>query len=297
MLAPVNPTSATHSRSNALGFVLSNWGEVRTAADELSKSGLIPDYLRGKPADVLVILLQGSALGLDPITALTNIYVVKGRPFMASLMRQAIVRNSVECEYIRIIESTAKQCTVETKRRGDPAPVRQTYTYAMAELSGITNQNQKYRTEPDVMLKRRAMSRLLEDVYPDVLRGLGDRDEDPGALEVLQRADAAAMAKTAPPPSEVKKKPVPVSAEPAPEEAHFEEPAPAEPVLTEPLATAGDGFVEEHPAFVRLAAASSKAEIDEASKLGGKELPKGHALRDAFAVAVSNRRRDVEQGR
>lgn len=295
MADEMNSALAAPPKKAALGFMLTNWDEVYRAATQLSKSGLVPEYLRGKPEDMLVILLQGSALGLDPVTSYQNIYVVKGRPFMASLLRQAIVRNSSECEYIRLVESTAKQATYETKRRGEAA-TRMTYTYAQAELSGITKQNPKYQTEPDVMLRRRCVSRLLDEVYPDILKGLGDRDEDPGALEYLQRADADAMARTAPPPTEVKKKPVPVKVETKPvEEAQYEEPLDeTPPAPPEAPAQADDGA--EHPAFVRLAEATTKSEIDEASKLGGAELPKGHPLRESFGKAVAERRRAIAQG-
>jgi hypothetical protein len=49
-------------------------------AKVLGMSALLPQALRGKPADVLVTVMYGREMGLTPMQSIQGIYVVNGRP-------------------------------------------------------------------------------------------------------------------------------------------------------------------------------------------------------------------------
>ena len=63
-------------------------------AETLAAASLIPRAFQQRPADVLVAVEYGEALGIKPIVALSEINVINGTPslsasLMASLARQA----------------------------------------------------------------------------------------------------------------------------------------------------------------------------------------------------------------
>lgn len=161
-----------------LPFVPRNMDEAWRIATELAKSSLIPDALRGKPNDVLVAVMTGAELGIQPMQSMREIYVVKGRPFIASLLRVAMIRQSPECLSWQLVESTPQRATFRTQRRGDQEPTTMTYTIQEAEAAGLVAQNSRYRTDPALQLRRRCAGRLIDEVYPDVIRGVGAREDE-----------------------------------------------------------------------------------------------------------------------
>lgn len=58
----------------------------------MAGSGLVPDKLQGKPADVFLILLTGRDLGIPVTAALRKVYVVDGQPSLAPQLKLALVR-------------------------------------------------------------------------------------------------------------------------------------------------------------------------------------------------------------
>jgi len=176
------PAAIQRRPQEPLPFVPNNMEEAWRTSDLLAKASILPDALKGKPHDVLVAVLTGAELGISPMQAIREVYVVKGKPFIASLLRVAIVRQSPECLAWQLVESTDQRATYRTQRRGDAQPTTMSYTIKEAEASGLLAQNSKYKTDPALMLRRRCAGRLIDEVYPDIIRGVGDRDTD--AVEV-----------------------------------------------------------------------------------------------------------------
>lgn len=152
-------------------------------ADQLAKSSLIPTALRGKPADVLVILMKGQELGLSPIQSLSEVSVIEGKPSSSAALKVALcVRRPDICEYFRMTESTATKATYETKRAGNE-PVSLSWTIEQAKTAGLTGK-QNWQRHPDAMLRARCSSALATAVYPDLVQGLmtfDEADEIPGS--------------------------------------------------------------------------------------------------------------------
>lgn len=78
--------------SNTTSLQPRDLGEAMTIAETLAKSGLVPYALRGKPADVLIIIMYGMELGLSINQALNGINVIKGRPSLSADLRVAKTR-------------------------------------------------------------------------------------------------------------------------------------------------------------------------------------------------------------
>ena len=68
--------------------------EAYRLAANLAQAGLMPRDLRGKPPDVLAILLYGQDLGLSPMQSVQGIYVVEGRPSLSAQLWLALVRRA-----------------------------------------------------------------------------------------------------------------------------------------------------------------------------------------------------------
>lgn len=142
----------------------------------LSRSGLLPGPLRGKPDDVLVIMMAGRDLGLSPMQALRSIYVVEGRPSLsAELMRALCLTRPDVCQTFRLVESTPERCTYEAMRRGDREPTSVTWTTADAARAGLSGTN--WKRYPAAMLRARASADIARAVFPDIVAGLVATEE------------------------------------------------------------------------------------------------------------------------
>jgi len=159
-----------------VGFEPENATQASKLATWLSKSALIPDSLRGKPADIFVILVTGHELGISPMQALRGLNVIKGKPVLsADLMVAQCVRSREICEYFRLVESSTKFAAYEAKRKGSE-PVSLTYTIEEAKAAGLTS-NAVWTKHTAAMLRARCSSALARAVFPDLVMGIYTPDE------------------------------------------------------------------------------------------------------------------------
>jgi hypothetical protein len=155
-------------------------------ADQLSKASMLPDHLRGKPANVLLVLELGRSLGIDPIHALSAISVVKGKPTMsAELMRALVLRAG---HRFRIVESSQTECTIDVARHEYPDDVSSfAYTMSDAEAAGLAGSD-TYKRHPKAMLLARCTTMAARAVFPDVIAGISytpdELDDPPQATRV-----------------------------------------------------------------------------------------------------------------
>ena len=164
--------------------------EHTTLAKTLAPSVAVPAELRGKPADVMAIIMRGAELGLPPMSALASMHCIKGRVTLSADGMAALVRRNREvCVYLRLVESNSEVATFETQRVGDQAPTRLSFTRAQAKAAGLGGDN--WQRFPDAMLRARCLSAICRAVHSDLLLGLYDPDELGG--------EAAPSAVTPPP--------------------------------------------------------------------------------------------------
>lgn len=150
--------------------------EARSLAETIAKSSLLPAALVGKSADVLVQILAGRELGLEPMTAIRSIHIINGKPTLAADAMVGLVLGSGLAEYFAQTDASATSVTYETKRRGSPVAQRVTWTMDDARRAGVTG-NPTWAKYPRQMLAARCKSELARSAYPDVLAGVYDPDE------------------------------------------------------------------------------------------------------------------------
>jgi hypothetical protein len=77
--------------------------DIRTAmefARVMAVSELIPVALRGKPGNVLAVVLYGQEIGLGAMQAMNNVHVVEGKPVMSAELWRAKLREHGHNYYI-----------------------------------------------------------------------------------------------------------------------------------------------------------------------------------------------------
>jgi hypothetical protein len=160
---------------------------LKDMARTLAQSSLIPDALRGKPADIWIVLMTGRELGLQPMRALQCIDVVKGKPVLSAELIVGIVKASPLCEYFDLIKSDGTVALYKTKRTDSPNEVELGFTIQEAEQAGLLKKD-NWRGYAASMLRARAKKYLAREVYPEVVMGLAIEDEVP---EILSNTAAA----------------------------------------------------------------------------------------------------------
>lgn len=159
------------------GFEPANLSEAMQLATQLSASALIPTPLRGRPGDVMVILIAGHEMGLSPMQALRGIHVIEGKPVVsADLMVAQAVRRRDVCRYFRLVRSTDAVAEYETHREGNDEPIRMSFTIEQAKAADLAGKK-NWKTYPAAMLRARCSSALARAVYPDLLFGVYETDE------------------------------------------------------------------------------------------------------------------------
>ena len=160
------------SRSIAVGAPQQDLAQVMELARVMAVSALLPQALRGKPADVLVSILYGQELGIAPMQAIQAIYVVNGRPTISAQLWVALARRAGH--KVRVVEETPESCTVEVERADDPGhPTRVTYTLDQAKAAKLTGKD-VWTGHRAAMLYARAVSTACRRACPEIALGFGD---------------------------------------------------------------------------------------------------------------------------
>ena len=166
----------TTQQPNLTPFEPANLEQAMSLATTLSKSGIIPDALKSKPADILVVLMTARELGIGPMQGLRGISVINGKAVIgADLMVAQCLRRRDVCAYFRLVESTDQVARYATQRAGS-APVEMAYTIEQASAAGLAGKN-TWKSHPAAMLRARCSSALARAVYPDLVGGMYDHDE------------------------------------------------------------------------------------------------------------------------
>lgn len=146
-------------------------------AEALSKASLLPAAFKGKPADVLLAMEWGAALGMAPMQAINSIHVINGKPGLSANALAALVRREGHRMRVTGDDTTA---TASIWRRDDQDfEYRVTWTIDMAKRAGLLTGKDNWEKYPAAMLKARAQTAVVRDACPELIIGLpGDDDTD-----------------------------------------------------------------------------------------------------------------------
>lgn len=180
-------------------------------AKVLGMSALLPQALRGKPADVLVTVLYGREMGLTPMQSIQSIYVVNGRPQCAGKLLLAKVRQAGH----RVkVKATDKRAEVTITRCDDPEPHTEVFTWEDAERAKLAGKD-TYKQFPKNMLTWRAVANCVNVQCPEVAMGfeIAELTEADAAQERPTLAQVAAQREPAAKPEPARAEEEPVDAE------------------------------------------------------------------------------------
>jgi hypothetical protein len=145
-----------------------------------SMSGMVPAHFQGKPEACLVALMYAEQLGEHPMLIFQELSVINGRPSTSA--RFAIARANKSGLLQGPISWKSKgtgdslEVTASAVLAGTGEVITTTVSMKEAQADGWTR-NSKYKSIPEQMLRWRAATRLINLYLPEVLFGLGVKDE------------------------------------------------------------------------------------------------------------------------
>lgn len=149
-------------------------------AKAFSMSGMVPAHFQGKAEACLVAMLYAEQLGEHPMLLFQEMSVINGRPNTSA--RFAISRANKSgllqgpISWKSKGQGDALEVTASATLRETGEVITVTVTMKEAAADGWTR-NPKYKSIPEQMLRWRAATRLINLYMPEVLFGLGVREE------------------------------------------------------------------------------------------------------------------------
>jgi hypothetical protein len=166
-------------------------------------------------------VLQGITLGLDPMTALQQIYIVHGRPGMYAKLMVALVQ--AHGHEVWTEDLTDTRAVVCGRRKGTDYTERVAVSMDQARKAGWTS-NQAYTKTPQDMLWSRAAARVCDRIASDVLKGIASVEEIRDTVQATAETGGNGRRTVSPP-----RRPTPAAIEATvEEEPPLEDPVPAE---------------------------------------------------------------------
>lgn len=149
-------------------------------AKAFSMSGMVPAHFQGKPESCMVALMYAQQLGEHPMVMFQEVTVINGRPGTSA--RFAISRANKSGLLQGPITWKSKgtndalEVTASATLAGTGEVITATVSMKEAQADGWTR-NSKYKSIPEQMLRWRAATRLINLYLPEVLFGLGVKEE------------------------------------------------------------------------------------------------------------------------
>ena len=152
--------------------------EAKEFAETLSKSGLVPDAYRGKPANVLVAIQWGYEVGLPPMQALSNINVINGKATLWGDGLVAVCKKHPDYYGMKEwLEGDTAYCSVKRKVKDIVEETLREFSIEDATKAGLLNKAGAWKSYPKRMLAQRARGFALRDAFPDAIKGIITTEE------------------------------------------------------------------------------------------------------------------------
>lgn len=166
-------------------------------SEAIHMSGMAPSGF-DSPQKVMIAMLAGLEIGLPPMAAVQSVAVINNRPCIWGDALIGVVRKSPLCQHVtEWIEGEGDEMVAycETHRKGEPRPVKMSFSVADAKKAGLwqtearvtktsksggtyqKDNDSPWYKYPKRMLQMRARAWCLRDVYADVTKGMQVREE------------------------------------------------------------------------------------------------------------------------
>ncbi|WP_440063862.1 hypothetical protein [Streptosporangium sp. OZ121] len=154
-------------------------------SQQLAFSSLLPAQYIKQPANVLWAVEFGRSVGIDPMTAITEVHIIKGKPSSSAGLVSALVRKAGHKmrTWIERDENGVLAKAVSTIHRSDDPEFefRSEWNIARAQTAGLIKQNENYGKYPEGMLVARTQTEVARMACKEALCGLGYTPEELGA--------------------------------------------------------------------------------------------------------------------
>lgn len=173
--------------------------EAQELAKFLSKSSLVSAEIRSTEiadhsADVFMVIALGASLGMTPAQSLTNITVTRGRPTMYVSAKAGLCAKygtfdtkleNVNGIWVATATGTRKGRTMSVQYTSEDAMLQGLMKFDANSNSWIGVKGAWTGSYP-VMLQKRALGRLLDALFADVVGGFADKES---AEEIAENAE------------------------------------------------------------------------------------------------------------
>lgn len=152
------------------------YNAMKAIASDLSESRVVPDAYRGRTGDILAAILYGAELGIKPMNALRDVYMIEGRAAIAAHRQLGILRaGGIVLDNERTgADDTRAWITATRTDTGETMSVE--FTYEEAEKIKRKGKplvdGDNWRNYRKDMLWARAVGRLSRRLAPDIMGGL-----------------------------------------------------------------------------------------------------------------------------
>lgn len=164
-------------------------------AERLAGASLLPRDYMNKPANVLLAMDMGDAMGIPPIQAINEIHVIEGKPSASANLIGAMVRRA---GHKLRVQGDDKSATAQIIRADDPDfTFEVTWDIDRAKQAGLMSGKNNWAKYPAAMLKARAITEVARAATPDALYGVIYTPEELGAV-VNEDGTPAAVPNTMP---------------------------------------------------------------------------------------------------
>lgn len=154
-----------------------------------SQGDMVPQAYRGKPANALVAIGLGQAMGLTPAESLYRIDVIQGKPTASAELIASNVRKAGHKLRVEVDEqNTSVRATIW--RADDPEfPHSVVRDMAWAKQMGLANKD-NYKKQPTTMLQWRAISAVARLACSEALYGVTYTPDEVSDLGEVKRTSA-----------------------------------------------------------------------------------------------------------
>lgn len=163
--------------------------EAQELAKFLSKSTLVSAEIRSTEiadhsADVFMVIALGASLGMTPAQSLTNITVTRGRPTMYVSAKAGLCAKygtfdtkleSINGIWVATATGTRKGRTMSVQYTSEDAMLQGLMKFDANSNSWVGVKGAWTGSYP-VMLQKRALGRLLDALFADVVGGFADKE-------------------------------------------------------------------------------------------------------------------------
>jgi hypothetical protein len=153
----------------------------------LTDSVTLPDRFESF-ADVVATIKVGQELGIPPLTALNELFVVAGQVSMSAKMAAALARRQGAYFHVKQEPGVAHVTVSQVLPNGDMFDAG-TYSFTTedAERAGLVDSTPAWKGYPQDMLVNRAMTRAVKFAFPQaVVGGFGPVEIKEGSFADLE---------------------------------------------------------------------------------------------------------------